>query len=963
MPFLRKPLKVFPGPADDKSVGSPHPPDRWTWCGSSAAALVASAFAGPETVYAVGLALVALSVLNVIRGIRRNRPPRPLPWWLAMAALAVFLLGGVVDSIEAAVHRGPVSYPSVADPIIAVSYGLAIASGLVFMKHRTRKADPTCLIDAGIVTAGVAALMWILVLAPGLRNPASSALAKGTDLTFDVMALVLVALVVRLALAPGARNAAWYWLASAIASLLISDLMLTVWSAAQANGWLGILTSELAVWTCVSVAAAALDPSMTRLTETSDAQVPTMAPARLAAMALSVMLVPALVLVRGPGSSLLTTAGVVAAWAGMSTLVLVRMAGLIRARERLARVETVIRRTGSALVTATASAQIYQAACQGACELLEVAGSEGRAAVATLVGSQLVVATGWPVTGDPPVAGATLDSPPLIEALAATKATRLDAAGVAALPDALRAPWVAAFPMVSQQGAQGVLIVGAGRTLPAAVASGCETLARLLALALDGAAAAAVRHQRAAERRFQMLFEYSADVVALLGPPGERGFVSPSAAHILGREPGADPVPDLASAVHPDDRAAYDAVVAGAGAGGGGRGEVRLRAPGGWRWFEVVARDLSAVPEVGSTVVTARDITDRKRAEVVLAESERRFRGLVQHSTDIFATLTDEGMVTWASDALTRLLGWPPGDVVGRPVTSLLEDASRPEMDRALAELGQPGAAGGDVEVSVRATTRSGTVRIFDVTLADARDDSAIGSIVLNARDVTEERTLEAGLRHQALHDDLTGLPNRILLRERVEQALIRAGDESTVALLFVDLDDFKTVNDDFGHAAGDDLLRQAAGRLKASCRSQDTAGRLGGDEFGVLLESAATAGDVVRVCERLREALHAPFDVGGHPLTVTASVGVAVADPPAATSTDELLRRADSAMYVAKHGGKDRVELFQVKEDLRGAANAAGSGFHDHPLIEVAGDPVVGYEDPAEPGSEIRVNAGRGAA
>ncbi|MGH9093681.1 MAG: putative bifunctional diguanylate cyclase/phosphodiesterase, partial [Acidimicrobiales bacterium] len=222
---------------------------------------------------------------------------------------------------------------------------------------------------------------------------------------------------------------------------------------------------------------------------------------------------------------------------------------------------------------------------------------------------------------------------------------------------------------------------------------------------------------------------------------------------------------------------------------------------------------------------------------------------------------------------------------------------------------------------------------------------------------------LEDGLRYQALHDDLTGLPNRVLLRERVDQALARRAERGRaargrlLAVLFIDLDDFKTINDGLGHAAGDDLLRQAAERIRRWCRSEDTAGRLGGDEFAVLIESAATVDEVLRICDRLRVALREPFEVGIRRLTVAASVGVALADTPDPVTSDELLRNADAAMYVAKSRGKDRLEVFEpsmhlhafnrleLKEDLVGAVARGELRLHYQPLVDLATGATAGYE------------------
>ncbi|MGH9060167.1 MAG: putative bifunctional diguanylate cyclase/phosphodiesterase, partial [Acidimicrobiales bacterium] len=350
-----------------------------------------------------------------------------------------------------------------------------------------------------------------------------------------------------------------------------------------------------------------------------------------------------------------------------------------------------------------------------------------------------------------------------------------------------------------------------------------------------------------------------------------------------------------------------------------------------------------------------------EHAESVMQASEDRFRSLVQNSSDIITILDATGAVSWVSESIGGVLGLTPVDVVGRKLVSLLEDESHPALRGALLRLERRGVDETQAVVKIRAG--SGDMRVLALTLTDRRSDPAVGDIVCNARDVTDEKSLEDGLRYQALHDDLTGLPNRVLLRDRVDQALARRAERGRaargrlLAVLFIDLDDFKTINDGLGHAAGDDLLRQAAERIRRWCRSEDTAGRLGGDEFAVLIESAATVDEVLRICDRLRVALREPFEVGIRRLTVAASVGVALADTPDPVTSDELLRNADAAMYVAKSRDKDRLEVFEpsmhlhafnrleLKEDLVGAVARGELRLHYQPLVDLATGATAGYE------------------
>ena len=182
------------------------------------------------------------------------------------------------------------------------------------------------------------------------------------------------------------------------------------------------------------------------------------------------------------------------------------------------------------------------------------------------------------------------------------------------------------------------------------------------------------------------------------------------------------------------------------------------------------------------------------------------------------------------------------------------------------------------------------------------------------ARDVTERKELEKHLTHQAFHDSLTGLPNRALFLDRLGHALARADRrEDSVAVLFLDLDDFKVVNDSLGHGAGDELLIAVAWRLTTCLRSGDTVARLGGDEFTVLLEELADGGEIERVVSRILDGLAAPFEVTGSEVFVTASIGVVSQVSPGSTP-EELMREADLTMYRAKEGGKASYEVYEKR-------------------------------------------------
>jgi diguanylate cyclase (GGDEF)-like protein len=219
--------------------------------------------------------------------------------------------------------------------------------------------------------------------------------------------------------------------------------------------------------------------------------------------------------------------------------------------------------------------------------------------------------------------------------------------------------------------------------------------------------------------------------------------------------------------------------------------------------------------------------------------------------------------------------------------------------------------------------------------------DPRVGGIVLTVRDVEDRKAFEEQLRHRAFHDSLTGLANRALFYDRVEHALTRAAREGArVGVLFVDLDDFKAVNDAHGHSRGDRLLQQVARRLTSSLRSADTVARLGGDEFGVLIEGVSDVNAVFRAAERALEALAPLIDIDGELASAAGSVGIAISELDD-RGVEELLRKADLAMYEAKRNGKGRAELYHPGlERIDGAEGARSAWFarNDEQREEVQG-------------------------
>ncbi|MFG2335966.1 putative bifunctional diguanylate cyclase/phosphodiesterase [Streptomyces yangpuensis] len=311
-----------------------------------------------------------------------------------------------------------------------------------------------------------------------------------------------------------------------------------------------------------------------------------------------------------------------------------------------------------------------------------------------------------------------------------------------------------------------------------------------------------------------------------------------------------------------------------------------------------------------------------------LAQKENHFRSLVQGSSDVIMIAAPTGTLRYVSPAAAGVYGREAEELVGTELATLIHPD---DLGRVVHEVRRFLAAPPTEEPTTRIECRfkSGGGEWLNVESTVNRHQ---GGLILNSRDVTERVRLQAQLQHSAEHDPLTDLPNRALFTRRVRQALTgrRAGDHST-AVLFIDLDGFKAVNDTIGHQAGDELLVEAARRLQDSVRAGDTAARLGGDEFAALIlgdgsrDRSAREYQAREIADRLRTRLSQPYRIGGNEVRVAASIGVAFADPGITPS--DLMRNADLAMYRAKAAGKDRVEVYapQMQAEVVRKAELAG--------------------------------------
>lgn len=284
----------------------------------------------------------------------------------------------------------------------------------------------------------------------------------------------------------------------------------------------------------------------------------------------------------------------------------------------------------------------------------------------------------------------------------------------------------------------------------------------------------------------------------------------------------------------------------------------------------------------------------QEQAAEQLRRREERYRALVQDSSDVISVVDRDGVIESVSPAVHEVMGYRPDDLEGTSYYSLIH----PDDVTAVRAFHASGMAEHRTEVRTRHADDSW--HWHDVTMRDLTGNPAVAGIVISHRDVTERRAFQDLLQHEAAHDVLTGLLNRAAVLKALGRALDTLPADRRLAVLFIDLNDFKPINDTYGHEAGDNLLIAVASALQKSVLGSDTVGRLGGDEFAVVLGDITSPDNSAAVATRILAALAEPITIGGATISCTASIGIALTGPDC-TDVDELMHRADTAMYQAK--------------------------------------------------------------
>ncbi|MFF7867690.1 putative bifunctional diguanylate cyclase/phosphodiesterase [Streptomyces qaidamensis] len=797
-------------------------------------------------------ALIGLSgVAAVVIGVRVHRPPHRRPWLVLAAGLLAFTAGATYCNAQEAYFSSPRPFPSPADAGYLVAYGLFAVglSGLV----RWRGRDLPGLLDALVITAGLALPVWVYLLQPLAREEGltwQQRLVTVASPLGDVLLLALLArLLVRSGSGRGTRPSVQL-LVLGICALCGFD---TARGVLQLNGtWqAGTLLNAAWIVFCTACGLAALHPSMARLTAPDSLSPSLLPPRRRLLLLAAATLIPPAILVHEESLGLAYDATVLAAFSGaLFLLVILRLALMVVAHRRAMTRELALRTAAASLVGAFWPAEVERVCDDAVTALFE-----------------------------PQVRHATL-------LLSAGEARDLYAR-------LARCPAWGDGPGATRDGA---CEAARGRTVMVPVdALGPEIAARLGALP-----------------------------TALLCP-----MIQPE-------RPAGSELPGALLAAGPE-RELYEM-----------RGSLELLAS-----------------HVG--LATER-IALRK--EVIRKENEAYFRTLVHNASDVILIVDDDTTVRYASPSAPSVFG--STELTGIRLPDLVDPREQERVVRTLAATSDIGPQ--EAHDSWRVLRDADRIEV-EVRCRDLRRDPTVGGLVVTLRDVTEQRQLERELTRRAFHDSLTGLPNRALLLERTERALRRGHRESTTTcLLFVDLDDFKIVNDTLGHAVGDRLLCAVAERLSGTLRRTDTAARLGGDEFAVLIEDAEQPLDAEVLAAHVVRTLSRPFHLDVETVSVSASVGVATTED--STDAGDLLALADLALYAAKTSGKRTWRRFRPQQRIRvvqrhelqarldQAVTKEQFGMRYQPVVDIVGGCVVGFEalvrwpelgpDPVPPGQFI---------
>ncbi len=770
------------------------------------------------------------SAIVILVGIRLHKPASRSAWQAFAVGQLLFVTGDAFYYGYDQLFHQDVPFPSLGDFFYLAVYPALIMGLVILVRRRNPFGDRTSLIDALILTTGLALMSWVFLMAPYAHDQQLTLVEKLASIAYPLMDVCLLAVAIRLAVDRGTRQTSLTLLMLSIVSLLTADAILgsLVLEGGYTEG--GLLDMGWAAYYLLW-GAAALHPSMKQLEDPVSNRGKPVSNARLALLTGASLMPPGVQAVQIFRQADLELPVMIGGSVVLFALVVARMSGLIRESERSALRERELRKAARALVGARSREEVYHA---------------GLTSMQTLIGSEHPVRlTAFSASGE--LRAQAVDAKGGREEwlLRAADLTSLDAASLrqqgfleivvegSGLEKALRLPSsgleAVAFPLFVREELRGLIFIGESASVSTQMKDAMQTLAVSISLTLESA-------------------------------------------------------------------------------------------------------------------ILTDDLHRRK--------GEARFQSLVQNSSDLITVIDGRSMIQYQSPSVQRVLGYELDELLGTSFTDLLHPHERERvLALILEERESSSSSNGAVECQLRHC--DGTWLIFEILRTNLLADPNVSGIVLNARDVSERKEFEQQLTHQAFHDSVTQLANRPLFTNRVEHALSRqTRDVGGMAVLFVDLDDFKIINDSLGHATGDEVLKLVGERLTRCVRPMDTVARFGGDEYAVLLEDIQRPEQVVEVVDRAFDALNEVMKLGDKELFIRASIGIAMLDAEDAmtSAADELMRNADVAMYRAKRDGKGAYRIYEpemhsnvlARLELKGALQKA----IDREEFQLYYQPIVGMGD-----------------
>jgi len=870
-----------------------------------------------------------VGVVGIPVGVAIFRPRVMLPWWLIAAGMFLFVCGDLLSTIHDYVTDSEIPFPWYSDILYVLGYPF-VAVGLIgLVRAQNEWRDRSALIDSLIVAVGAGSLSWVFLISPSLNNDSLSLSARIVSLAYPVADLALLALAIRFFTSSGTRNAAACFLVAGIGLMLAADALFGA-DVMAGGAETGVIADIGWLFSYIFFGVAALHPSMRMLDQSTETLTPGWVSFRRLSMLSVVALVgPAWLTIRYSRGESSDVVAIAVSSAILFLLALVRLGGVAY------RLDGALRKGEEMQTLIQASESRFRAMVQHASDITIIVDAEG---VHTYVSPSMERMLGHNPEDLIGRSAEHLRHPEEVEITRRFQQEIMGRPGRHVVAEFRRlhadASWrlfeFVATNLLDDPSVSGI-VVNARDITERKIAE--EELSRerdLLHLLMDNLPDRVFFQDR--EGRYVRVNRADAEFLGLTDP---KEAIGKRDADLLPSEIAGFYVAEDLEIIN-ERKPILDQIEQAVGANGQARWISTTKVP---------TYDVSG--EISGIVGIARDITERQQAELTIHRAEQRYRDLFNDAPVMYVITrkSEQGLhIVDCNQLFLKTIGYKHDEVVGQPMGAFLTPESQESMGTAHGFM----LRGERIEGERQLMTRDGSlVDVFLQAQSELDEEGNYSGTRATFMDITARKSLERQLTHQAFHDPLTGLPNRMLFANRLEHALARAArNADDVALLFIDLDGFKVINDSLGHGVGDTLLMTVAEKLASSVRTIDTIARFGGDEFIVLLEecdlecAADTAG---RIARRMSDS----FDLDGHTITVTASIGIACKRSPLDTGSD-LIRNADVAMYVAKQRGKSQYAIFdagmhqrawkrlELESDLRVAIERKEFRVHYQPIIDL---------------------------